>query len=110
MYIVSLDGTDFKCWEQKHPAMPIDEPMYSNKFSSAGWKYEIALSVYRPKCVWINGPHKGDMHDVSIFREQLKQKMALLPVKWLLPISDTVAAPLEKNIWWCGPIQWTQPN
>ena len=75
IFIVSVDGTDFRMWEQKHPTLPIDRKQYSKKFNHGAAKYEIALSVVRPKCVWISGPHRGGKHDLTIFREGLKAKM-----------------------------------
>ena len=72
-FTVSLDGTDFKTWEPKHPTLPIDTKYASHKFLSAGFRYEIALSVRTGKCVWISGPHKAGKHDMTVFREGLKQ-------------------------------------
>lgn len=68
-YVCSLDGTDFKINEQQHDEEPIDRGCYSHKFNHAAVKYEIALSVFEPRCVWINGPYKGGKHDMTILRE-----------------------------------------
>ena len=75
-YIISVDGVDFKTWEKKHPLMNIDRKTWSTKFNHGAVKYEIAMSLYKNKCVWISGPHKGAKHDMTIFRESLKYKMA----------------------------------
>jgi DDE superfamily endonuclease len=75
-FIITVDGTDFRVWEQQHPTLPIDRSMYSIKFNHGAYKYEIALSIFFPKCVWIYGPHRGGKHDLTIFREQLKGKIA----------------------------------
>jgi hypothetical protein len=68
-FIVSVDGTDFKVWEKKHPTMPIDKGQYSHKFNHGGLKYEIAIDVYRSKVVWISGPHRAGMHDKTVYAE-----------------------------------------
>ena len=81
IFVISVDGKDFKCWEPKHAQLPVDPGMKSDKFNKSGWKYEIALSMVEPKVVWISGPHRGGKHDLSIFREGLKQKMLELPGK-----------------------------
>lgn len=76
VFCVSVDGKDFKCWEPKHDTLPVDPQMKSSKFRKSGWKYEIALSVWDAKCVWLSGPHKASKHDMTIFREGLKAKIA----------------------------------
>lgn len=81
LFCISVDGKDFKCWERKHPELPIDPGMMSEKFRKAGWKYEIALSIWEPKVVWLYGPHRGGKHDMTIFRERLKNKMSALAGK-----------------------------
>jgi hypothetical protein len=58
-----------------HPTLPIDRKQCSHKFNHAAIKYEIALSVFEPKCVWISGPHWGAKHDITIFREGFKDKV-----------------------------------
>jgi hypothetical protein len=75
IYVVTVDGTDFNMWEKKHPTLPRNKQLCSHKFNHAALKYEIALSVYESKCVWISGPHIGGKHDLTIFREGLKDKI-----------------------------------
>lgn len=79
-FIVSVDGTDFKIWEPKHPTLPIDKGHCSHKFNHAALKYEIVLAVKRPKCVLINGPFRGGFHDLDMVRNGLKAKMNAAPV------------------------------
>jgi hypothetical protein len=76
-FVVSIDGTDFKTWEKKHETMPpVDRGQMSHKFNHGAVKYEVAMSVFRPQCIWISGPHRrGGKHDITIFREGLKQKI-----------------------------------
>jgi hypothetical protein len=75
-FILAVDGTDFRMWEGKHPTLPIDRSQCSHKFKHGAVKYEIAISTYSSKICWISGPHAGGKHDLTIFREGLKQKIA----------------------------------
>jgi hypothetical protein len=68
-FIISVDGTDFKVWERKHPTMTLDKGQYSHKFNHGGLKYEIAIDVYRARVVWISGPHRAGMHDKRVYVE-----------------------------------------
>ena len=78
IFIISVDGTDFKVWERKHPMMPYHKGHYSHKFNHGALKYEIAMDVYRSKVVWISGPHRAGLHDKTIFVEKgLKDKISL---------------------------------
>jgi hypothetical protein len=74
---LSVDGTDFRMWEQKHPDLPRDPGQCSIKFKHSAAKYEIALSVFRAKCVHIAGPFRGGCHDLDMFRAEggLKEKL-----------------------------------
>jgi hypothetical protein len=75
IYIVSVDGVDFKVWEMKHQRMPIDKGDYSHNFNHCARKYKIAMDVYTSKVVWISGPHKAGVHDKTIFVAGLKAKI-----------------------------------
>jgi len=75
-FAISTDGVDFKLWERKHKLYPYDSTAMSHKFKSCAAKYIIALSVYEPKCVFIEGPFRGGKPDLDMFREcGLMQKM-----------------------------------
>jgi hypothetical protein len=87
-FILAVDGTDFQMWEVKHPTLPIDRSQCSHKFKHGAVKYEIAISTYSSKICWISGPHTGGKHDLTIFREGLKQKIA--PGKRSTPIVGTI--------------------
>jgi hypothetical protein len=75
-FILAVDGTYFWMWEGKHPTLPIDCSQCSHKFKHGAVKYEITISTYSSKICWISGPHAGGKHDLAIFREGLKQKIA----------------------------------
>jgi hypothetical protein len=51
IFIVSVDGTDFKVWEKKDLVMQIDKGQYSHKFNHGVLKYEITIDVYESKAV-----------------------------------------------------------
>ena len=67
--VVTIDGTDFRTWERKHPTLNQDRKQCLKKFNHAAVKYEIAISVYTSKVVWINGPFRGGIHDLTMFRK-----------------------------------------
>jgi len=73
--ILSLDGIDFRTWEQKHERYNMDRTDCSHKHNHGAAKYEFGLHVYKPQVVWVNGPHPGGKHDLEIFREELKKKV-----------------------------------
>ena len=76
IFVISVDGVDCRIWEKKHPTKPRDTALCSKKFNHGAVKYELALSVFRPKLVWMNGPFVASKHDPKIFREDgLKDKL-----------------------------------
>ena len=76
VFAISLDSTDFRMWERKHPVSPRDNGQCSKKFNHDAAKYEIALSLFRAKCIHIAGPYRGGMHDLEVFRGGgLKEKL-----------------------------------
>jgi hypothetical protein len=74
VFIVSVDGTDYKVWEKKCPDFTIGKG-HSHKFNHGGLKYEIAINVFRCRVVWISGPHRAGKHDKTIFEEALSRKI-----------------------------------
>jgi DDE superfamily endonuclease len=76
MFAVTVDGTDMKWREKQHPDLPIDTKYYSHKFNACALKYELAISIFTSKLVWMNGPFRGGKHDMTIFRDDgLKDKL-----------------------------------
>ena len=69
VFAYTSDGVDFKMWERQHPDYPIDTKAMSHKFRSCGAKYIIVLSVFRSKCVFIEGPFRGGKPDLDMFKE-----------------------------------------
>ena len=75
VFTVTVDGTDFKTWEPKHPKKPIDTKYALHKFKLAGLRYELGISIKTGHCVWINGPHPVGTHNMTIFQKALKYKI-----------------------------------
>ena len=48
---------------------------YSHKFEGPALDYEIGISLYENKVVWVNDPFKASKHDITIFRSALKAKI-----------------------------------
>jgi hypothetical protein len=76
-FVITIDGTDKKMWEPtSHPRYNVDKGVFSKKFAHAAQTFEIGLSIYRNKIVWISGPHRAGKGDLVIFREGLKYMIA----------------------------------
>jgi len=74
-FIVTIDGIHCPIHEPKHGRYSKNPQCYSHKFKQAGLAYEVAMSIYENRCVWMNGPFPAGKNDVSIFRSALKNKM-----------------------------------
>ena len=81
IHCVSVDGVDFKIWEKKHPLLNQDKHMCSQKFKSAGLKYEIGLSIFESKCVWLAGPFRCGKHNKTIYRGEEDERNMTLCLK-----------------------------
>jgi hypothetical protein len=76
IFIVAVDGTNFKVWEKKYPALLTDKAQYLHyKFNGGALRYEIAANIYEYKIGWISGPHRGKKHNKLILNEGLKPKI-----------------------------------
>jgi hypothetical protein len=76
IHAVTQDGVDFKMWEKKHPIYNMDPKQCSKKFNHGAVKYLIAISVFHAKVVFYDGPYRGGMHDLEMFRKKLKGLLA----------------------------------
>jgi hypothetical protein len=74
-FIITVDGTHCKIEEPTFDDFAENKKFYSHKFKSAGLDYEVALSIFEPKCVWIAGPYPAGKNDISVFRHKLKARM-----------------------------------
>ena len=77
VYLMSVDGVHCRVQEPKHPLWSKNPKYYSHKFKQAALCYELAVSVYHNKLVWMNGPFPAGKPDITIFREEggLKDKI-----------------------------------
>ena len=75
-FIISIDGIHCSIEEPKHATKTLDPKYYSHKTNKAGLAYEIALSLYEPKLVSIQGPFPAATSDLSIFQNGI---MRLIP-------------------------------
>ena len=75
IHILAVDATDCKVFEKKNYYFNQDKGQFSKKHQHGGLKYEIAMSVRRPKVIWLNGPYRGGMNDLSIFNDKLRKKI-----------------------------------
>jgi len=69
VFLITVDGVHFRIQEPAHPTYKRDTKYFSHKSGRAGLDYEIGISIYESKVVWINGPFKAGRHDVKIFKE-----------------------------------------
>jgi DDE superfamily endonuclease len=46
----------------------MDTSFYSHKLHQPGVNYEIGLSIFQNKCVWVNGPFPASKHDVTVYK------------------------------------------
>jgi hypothetical protein len=67
IWIGSVDGTHVKTVEPTHPDLPKDTEAFSYKNKAAGLSYEIVLSLFESRIIWINGPFPASYHDAAIF-------------------------------------------
>lgn len=63
-FLVSVDGTHCQISEPRNDPNK-DWLSYKNK--KPGLTYELAISVYEDKLVWINGPFRASVNDITIF-------------------------------------------
>ena len=95
-FIITIDGIDCNIQEKNTDIrFNVDKKMCSHKHTSAGIKYEIAMSVFDSKCVWVNGPFRGGKHDLKIYEgtedehdERIRKKAGLPPPK--IPLRDMI--------------------
>ena len=73
---MTVDGTHCPVEEPKHPTLSQDTSFFSHKFNRAAVSYELAISTYEQKLIWINGPFPAGTHDITIYRAAL---MRMIP-------------------------------
>lgn len=91
MFLMSIDGTHCPIWEPK----PWSKANSSYKYGgSPGVNYELGISLYEPKLMWIHGPTQpGAKTDLMVFQEKLKGELP--PDKRV--IADGIFAPEKEH-------------
>lgn len=83
-WIMSVDGTNCLINEPLHPELSMDFGFYSHKHHDAGFSYELGISLYESRLIWMNGPFPAGQNDNGIFQEYgLKQKLQQIGKKAL---------------------------
>ena len=75
-FTVTVDGVHFHIKEPTHSEYKIDTGYFSHKHGGAGVDYEIAISIFEPRVLWINGPYPSGIGDREIFKNRLR---AMIP-------------------------------
>jgi hypothetical protein len=81
MFIVSLDGMHCCIWEMWH--MPIFG-WYSKKFNMAGLAYELGITTFHNKLVWINDPFPAGKNDKKMFTKRRGLISKIPSGKWTI--------------------------
>jgi DDE superfamily endonuclease len=81
---LSVDGTHCQIEEPKHPTASINKTYYSHKSNSAALNYELGVSIYESKLVWINGPYPAGTSDINVYRKENGLKSKIPPNKKVL--------------------------
>jgi hypothetical protein len=75
IFLVSVDGVHCTINEPIHPKLSKNPKYYSHKHNQAALNYELGVSVYENKLVHMKGPKPASTHDITIYREELKNKI-----------------------------------
>lgn len=75
IYTVTVDGVHTRVNEPKHPTLSKNPKYYSHKFKQAAVDYELAISIFENKLVWMRGPRPAGEPDITVFRQRLKSKI-----------------------------------
>ena len=74
-FLLSVDGTHTRCYERQTADYNRDPGYYSHKFRSAGYGWEIGMSLWEDRCISVRGPYPAARNDKTIFREYLMGKL-----------------------------------
>jgi len=74
-FIASVDGVHCRIEEPLDPEFRKNPKYYSHKFHQAALAMEVALDLFEDQVIWVNGPFPASTHDLTIFREGLKNKI-----------------------------------
>lgn len=75
IFLISVDGVHCRINEPIHPFYAKNPKYYSHKFKNPGLTYELGVSIFHNSLVWMKGPDKASVHDITVFRDELKDKI-----------------------------------
>ncbi len=82
IWIMSVDGVHCLANEPKHPVFSQDPHHFSHKKNHAGFGYELGISLFESKLIWMNGPFAAGPNDKANFvKEGLRQKLSSIGKK-----------------------------
>jgi len=68
VFLASVDGVHCNINEPTHPQHSKNPDYYSHKTNQSALAYELAMSVYEQRLVWMRGPFPAGVPDINIFR------------------------------------------
>ena len=68
--LVTVDGTDMKVQKK------FDKRFFSHKFQSGGLRYEVGVCIITGHIVWLNGPFRCGINDITIVRQCIVGNLA----------------------------------
>jgi len=75
IFIMTVDGVHCPTEEPTHKFFSENKKYFSHKIHGAGLDYEIGMSIFQQKCVWVAGPYPAGTNDITVFRDKLKQEI-----------------------------------
>ncbi|KAL3914673.1 MAG: hypothetical protein SGARI_000002 [Bacillariaceae sp.] len=73
--LLTVDGVHFRINEPTHPDYNKNTKFYSHKFKTSALNYEIGIHLFESRVVHFRGPYRAALHDITIFREELVDKI-----------------------------------
>ena len=73
--LLTVDGVHIRVQEPQHERYSKNPKFCSHKFHTSVVNYEVALDLAKSRIVHINGPFEASTHDITIFRQELLQKI-----------------------------------
>jgi DDE superfamily endonuclease len=100
-FIATVDGIHCRINEPRHPELSKNPKFYSHKFHQAALDYELAVSVTESRLLWMNGPFPASVHDVTVFRRDLKARVPrggkLIGDKGYIGERNIISTPRSRN-------------
>ena len=101
-FTISVDGVHCRFHELEDDKLAKNPENYSHKFNGPGLAYELALSIFENKLVWMRGPFKPSKSDLGIYQGELK---GMLPVDKRVVCDGGIATKMTLD--WRRPIHTT---